>query len=304
MTGAIDIDAIRRDFPVDVVARPAMKLVRAGNEWKGCCPFHEDRSPSFTIFDNGRRWHCFGCGASGDVLDFVQRAHGVTLREAADLLGHQTLPTIRRAAPVDREERSERIEEARAIWRSAGPIAGTLAENYLRQRGILAALPESLRFARLRYGTRGEAHPCLVALVTSPDHHLSGIQRTYLNAAGNGKAAVPKPKLSLGRVKGGAIRLAPAAREIALCEGLEDGLTLMQELGRAIWVAAGAGMMPAMQLPDGCSSVVIGADGDAAGERAAQAAGEAFIRQGRQVRVIRPMDGFKDFNDELREKRS
>ena len=93
----------------------------------------------------------------------------------------------------------------------------------------------------------------------------SGIQRTFLNEAGTGKAAVPKPKLSLGRVRGGAIQLAPAAAELIVCEGLEDGLTLQQECSRAVWVAAGASMLPGMELPPVVRQVTIGADGDEAG---------------------------------------
>ena len=79
----IDTQAIRTSNPLPSIVAARVKLQRAGNEWKGCCPFHADRSPSFTIFAGGDRFHCFGCGASGDVLDFVQRAYGVSLPEAA-----------------------------------------------------------------------------------------------------------------------------------------------------------------------------------------------------------------------------
>ena len=53
----IDIDAIRRDNPLQSVAGAQIRLSRSGNEWKGCCPFHADRSPSFTIFADGERFH-------------------------------------------------------------------------------------------------------------------------------------------------------------------------------------------------------------------------------------------------------
>ena len=83
----IDLDAIRRDNPLPEVAGRVVSLRRAGAEWSACCPFHRDRTPSFRIYDGGRRFHCFGCGATGDVLDFVQRAYGTILPEAAKLLG-------------------------------------------------------------------------------------------------------------------------------------------------------------------------------------------------------------------------
>lgn len=216
---ALDIAAIRRSHPLPAIVGATIKLQRAGGEFKGCCPFHADRSPSFTIYKGGERFQCFGCGASGDVLDFVQRSQGVSLREAADMLTGGSLPSVH-VAPVPIADKQDRIAEAKAIWRAAQPITGTLAERYLRSRGIHMALPDSLRFARAPYGKRGPDHPVLVAAVASADDRLIGIQRTFLNATGTGKAAVPKPKLSLGRVAGGAIRLAPCARSMVVCEGL------------------------------------------------------------------------------------
>lgn len=277
------------------------KLRRERNESKACCPFHNDRTPSFTIYDGDRRWYCHGGCGGGDQLDFVTRFWKIGLVEAIRMIDSGALPVVVREPVEDEPDKTEKVEQARAIWREAVAISGTPAERYLRHRGIFTRLPESLRFARLRYGAKGRTYPALVALVASVDHQFWGIQRTYLNEAGTGKAAVPKPKLSLGRVKGGAIRLAPAAAELTVCEGLEDGLTLQQEMGRAVWVAAGAGMLPGMRLPLGCNSVVIGADGDEAGEQAAREAQEAFVRQGRAARVIRPLEA-KDFNLELMER--
>lgn len=69
----LDLDAIRREYPLPAIAGKLVALRQAGAEFKACCPFHADRSPSFTIFSGGQRFHCFGCGAAGDVLDFVQR---------------------------------------------------------------------------------------------------------------------------------------------------------------------------------------------------------------------------------------
>jgi DNA primase len=296
----LDVPAIRSAHPLPQVAAASVKLFKAGNELKGCCPFHNDSSPSFTIFANGERFYCFGCGATGDVLDFVQRAHRVDIRTAAEMLCGGNLPSVDIAMPREEEPGPDRTEEALSIWRNAVAVQGTEAESYLRFRGIHMAIPASIRFTRLRYGRKGPERPCLVACVGSVDNKIVGIQRTYLNAAGTGKASVPKPKLSLGRVAGGAIRLAPAAAELVVCEGLEDGLTLMQELGRAVWVAAGASMLPKMQFPAGVRSVAIGGDGDDAGREAAQVAARAFADRGLGARMFFPLEGYKDFNDELR----
>lgn len=279
-----------------VASRAGVKLARAGKEWKARCPFHADRSPSFTIYASDRRFMCFGCGAEGDVLDFIQRAHDVSLREAIAMIDSGALPAME--PPLVVEPESDRGDEARAIWNDARPLAGTPAEAYLRRRGIRMALPPCIGFSRLRYGARGPLYPALVAAICSPAGEVIGVQRTYLTEDGR-KASLDKVKLSLGRVRGGAIQLAPPAAEIVITEGLEDGLTLAQELGRSVWVSAGTSMMPAMNFPPAVRSIVIGADGDDAGEMAAKKAAAAFVSSGRTVRIMRPSAGFKDFNAEL-----
>ena len=284
----LDLDVIREQHPLPSVAGAVVKLRPAGREWKACCPFHPDRSPSFTIFDGGRRFQCFGCGASGDVLDFLQRLHNVGLRDAADMLTGGNLPSVH-IEPLAANDQGDRLDEAHTIWRDAEPVTGTLAETYLRWRGLDLAIPPTIRFARLPYGKRGKEYPCLIAAVTGPDNKLSGIQRTYLADDGLGKADVPKAKLSLGRVSGGAIRLAPAAAELVVCEGLEDGMTLQQELGRAVWVAAGASMLPTMRFPDIVQSVAIGGDADDSGRAAAMKAAETYARRGLSSRVFFPV---------------
>lgn len=294
-----DLDAIRRAHPLPGIVGADVNLVRAGKELKACCPLHSDRTPSFTIYEGGMRWHCFGGCGGGDVFDYLARLHDVGLLEAVEMLTGGSVPTARIAAsPVD--DSPDRTEEAKAIWRAAAPAPGTLAETYLRSRGLHLPIPVSIRFARLRYGTKGPEHPALVAAVQCVEGKVIGIQRTYLNSAGTGKAAVPKAKLSLGRVSGGAIRLAPCAPSLIVVEGLEDGLTLLQELGLATWVAAGASMLPAMAFPEAVTAVAIGGDNDDAGRRAARKAAEAFAHRGIGSRVFFPA-GAKDFNAELTE---
>lgn len=289
---------IRDRFPVSGVARQAgVKLVRAGRELKGCCPFHPDKSPSFTVYADDRRFQCFGCGAEGDVLDFVQRAYGVRLPAAIDMLDGGALRELEQQRVVA-TPRADWSKAARSIWSEAVPIAGTPAEAYLRSRGITMELPHTLRFARLRYPQEQGRRPALIASVCAPDGALTGIQRTFLTDDGR-KADVPEVKLSLGRVAGGAIQLGPPVPSLVVCEGLEDGLTLAQALGRSVWVSAGTSMLPRMELAEITRAVVIGADGDDAGEAAAKKAAHAFAAVDRKVRIMRPAAGFKDFNAEL-----
>jgi DNA primase len=286
--------------PLPAVVGAVVKLRRAGAEWKGCCPFHSDRSPSFTIYSGGQRFQCFGCGASGDVLDFIQQLHNVGLRDAADMLTGGDLPSVQ-MPPLPANDHSDRTDEALSIWRAAVAVEGTAAETYLRWRGITIEAPMSLRYAELPYGRGGEDLPCLICCVSSPEGPLQGIQRIFLAPDGRGKADVPKPKLSLGKVSGGAIRLAPLdGSEVIACEGPEDGLSLLQVLRRPVWVAAGASMLPAMRFPDEVREVAIGGDNDAPGRAAARKAAEAFASRGLTCRMFFP-DGPKDWNQQLME---
>lgn len=312
---------VQNRFPVSGVATKAgVKLSRAGREWKGCCPFHDDNSPSFTIYGDDRRFQCFGCNAQGDVIDFVMRAYNVKMREAIGMLDGGALRELeQQRAPA--KPKTDMRPIAQRIVKESVPIEGTPAAVYLRSRGITMDLPHTLRFARLAppkiegngvLAANGPGLlPALIAIVTDANGELVALQRTYLTEDGR-KAATkatdtdrkPKVKYSLGNVIGGSIQLGPPSASILVCEGLEDGLTLAQGLGRSVWVAAGTSMMPAMIFPDVVRSIVIGADGDGPGEAAAKKAAAAFSKAGKTVRIMRPSPGFKDHNQELMEART
>ena len=291
------VAGIRDRFPLSGVASKAgVKLHRAGNELKACCPFHADRTPSFTIYADDRRAHCFGCGWSGDVLDFVRQAYGVKLPGAIDMLDGGALRELeQQRAPA--KPKADMRPVAQRIVNGSVPIEGTPAAVYLRSRGITTDLPHTLRFARLAppkidgnglLAANGPGLlPTLIAIVTNPIGDLVGLQRTYLTEDGR-KAAVkatdtdrnPKVKYSLGNVVGGSIQLGPPSASMLVTEGLEDGLTLAQALGRSVWVAAGTSMMPQMAFAPVTRAVVIGADGDDAGAvAAAKAAGGIRYRR-------------------------
>ncbi|MCD2324983.1 CHC2 zinc finger domain-containing protein [Sphingomonas sp. IC-56] len=307
MTGRLNIEQVRQDWPVARVAGAVMKLRPAQGELRGCCPFHADRSPSFYVFADGARWHCFGCGATGDVLDFVQRHYGVGMREAAERLYGNSLPLIE--APALPPKPGGSTDYARSVWQSAVPVADTPGELYLRNRAITFPLPPTLRFARLAPPKDSgvlEANgpgklPALVALVLAYDGRPMGVQRIYLTEDGRKAASSDrKVKFSLGHIRGGAVRLGHTlSRDLAVCEGVEDALSLMQLGAASAWAAAGSSMLDGMVLPDDVRSVVIGSDSDEAGRLASTKAADAFTRGGREVRVIFPTAPFKDFNEEL-----
>ena len=87
VTGTTDIQQIKgRCALADVVTASGLRLRGRGRVLQGRCPFHEEREPSFTVYQDTQRFYCFGCGAMGDVLDFVQRREGLTLPEAIETL--------------------------------------------------------------------------------------------------------------------------------------------------------------------------------------------------------------------------
>ena len=213
-------EAVREAVPISSVVG-TLQLSRCGRDWIARCPFHADRTPSFTIYEDDRRFKCFGCGAYGDVVDFVAKTAGIGLLEALKQLesGHATIPCRSRSVR-DPSQGSDRRAEAVAVWHATIPAVDTPAEAYLRARGLSDVLPPSIRFARLPLG-RHPSMPALIAAVASADGSIGGIQRIYLNADGATKANLPggKCKFSLGRIRGGAIRLSPAGSTLVLAGG-------------------------------------------------------------------------------------
>jgi hypothetical protein len=142
----------------------------------------------------------------------------------------------------------------------------------------------------------------MVACVQTVDGRFTAVHRTYLSPTEKGKAPVPEPKTMLGPCSGGAVRLASAASEMAVGEGLETCLTFQEETGISTWAALSTSGLRAVALPPLpiAATIYIVADNDQAGEAAAQSAASRFYRQGRAVKIVRPV-GAKDLNDLIRE---
>jgi phage/plasmid primase-like uncharacterized protein len=133
---------------------------------------------------------------------------------------------------------------------------------------------------------------------------LTGIHRTYIRPDGKGKAAFLPHKMTLGRIAGGAVRLASTGPTLAVAEGIESALSVMQATGVPTWAALSAGNLKLLQLPspDVVREILIFGDNDASGtgQKAALAAAERWALEGRQVRLVLPPVGI-DFNDLLGE---
>ena len=97
---SVDIPALKARHPLgDTVEASGVRLRGRGRVRQGVCPFHDETEGSFTVYADSERWYCFGCGAGGDVLDFIQRSENLTLPEAiARLDDSPGLPSSRAIA--------------------------------------------------------------------------------------------------------------------------------------------------------------------------------------------------------------
>ena len=75
------LDEIRSRLTVSEIVGRKVRLVRKGREHTGLCPFHNEKTPSFTVNDDKAFYHCFGCGAHGDVINFVLETEGLSFPE-------------------------------------------------------------------------------------------------------------------------------------------------------------------------------------------------------------------------------
>ncbi len=118
-------------------------LTDAGREFKGRCPFHDEKTASFHVNPEKGLFHCFGCKAGGNVIDFVMRRESLEFTEALEWLARRyNIPVeqYRGGAhqPVGAKERLYRLNEAAAQFfrKSLAAPAGELARAYLKQRGV------------------------------------------------------------------------------------------------------------------------------------------------------------------------
>jgi hypothetical protein len=185
------------------------------------------------------------------------------------------------------------------------PVAGTLADTYLRSRGITqGGTMSALRFHpkcwhRDEGQTRSIPRPALIAAVTDGAGALQGVHRTWLAPDGQGKAEVETQRRAMGHLLGNAVRLTPQHNILVVGEGIETMLSLSEAAsGLPVWAALSSGHLGAVQLPEGLQRLYIAIDRDPAGQRAAERLSARALDAGIAVRVLEPRLG--DFNDDLR----
>jgi DNA primase len=105
------LDELRARVPVSGVVGRRVKLTRAGREMKGCCPFHNEKSPSFYVNDEKGFYHCFGCGAHGDVIRFMTDNMGLPFIEAVKQLAAEALRQARHGCYTGEDEPKQKPEK-------------------------------------------------------------------------------------------------------------------------------------------------------------------------------------------------
>lgn len=270
---------------------------KAGRGWSARCPAHDDRNPSLSLRDsaNGGVWvRCFSGCQRGEVIASL-RAMGLWTQCTPKKFSRTLVgKTINRSAIDDQK----RTNYALSVWDSSVTAQGTLVESYLASRGLGMPQTNVLRHQRLNHPSGG-TWSVMIALVTlGGDNTPIGIHRTYLSVDGSGKAPVNPQKMMLGRCSGGAVRLAEPTDVLMIGEGIETCLAAMQVTGLPAWAALSTSGLKSLELPDTVRDIIVLADGDNAGEAAAQTCAKRWIKQGRRVRIARPPDGL-DFNDLL-----
>ena len=266
---------------------------------KICCPFHADKTPSLHIYAD--HFHCFGCGARGDHIDWLMMTQGVARDEALRALaswdGRIATPQI---ADDGKAERT--LASAQRIWDLAKPITGTRAERYLRDVrridiDMLPAGDDALRFhPHCPFGL--ETLPCLIAqyrdLLTD---EFAGIHRIALTKDVFAGAKVQRRTLGSWPTPR-AIKLWPAADQLFLGEGIETVLAAATYFSmRPAWAAINAGNVAKFPVLAGVEQLTLLVDHDTEGQRCADECWQRWRAAKRDVTQLQPDRPGADFND-------
>ena len=137
------LDELRARLPVSEVVGKKVRLTRKGREHLGLCPFHNEKTPSFTVNDDKAFYHCFGCGQHGDVISFAMETEGLSFPEAIERLAAQAGLEVPQSSPEERARAKVRatlydVVEQVCAWyeEQLAQPGGRAGYDYLRGRGF------------------------------------------------------------------------------------------------------------------------------------------------------------------------
>ena len=140
------LDELRARTLLSALVAKSVKLTKAGREFKGCCPFHNEKTPSFYVNDDKAFYHCFGCGAHGDAIRWMTDQRGLpfidAVKELAQAAGlDMPAPDPRAAQKAERAKGLHDASADAADWfvQQLNGIAGAEARSVLERRGISSA---------------------------------------------------------------------------------------------------------------------------------------------------------------------
>jgi DNA primase len=329
------IEALKARLDIVDVVGSYIELKRAGSSFKAPCPFHDEKSPSFTVNPSRQKYHCFGCGAGGDSINFVMEYEKLSYPEAIEKLAGSVNFVLHYTDNAQPKKRSNLLETLND-WYQKLLEEKRDAINYLHNRGIYASSierfgigyaptsPETLRFLEqhrlstaeaieqgaIGRGEDGRLFARFIERITFPIHSTSGAivgfggrtitghQAKYVNSSQS--AIFNKSRLLY------AYHLAREAiyrrREIIVTEGYLD-VVMLHQAGFTHAVATLGTALTAEHLPllrKGEPKVFVAYDGDKAGRAAAFKAAKLLSTSGFDGGVIL-FEGGKDPADMIKE---
>jgi hypothetical protein len=237
-------------------------------------------------------YHCARCGESGYV-----REGDATAPDPARLAKARF-----EAAERDRAHKMDRLENARWLWSRRKPVAGTIAETYLRvARGYGGPLPATLgflpanpakRFPPAMIAAFGLAHETKPGVIAIADNAVRGIHVTRLLSDGSDRERGDRAKIMIGNSIGSPLVLAPPNDLLALAitEGIENALAMHEATGLGVWAAGCASRLPALAeaIPGSIDCVTIVVDDDVDGRRHSTALADRIQARGIEARLTVP----------------
>jgi putative DNA primase/helicase len=263
------------------------------------CPAHDDKRPSCTVRAGYQSilYTCHaGCSRNAIIAAVRQKLMHAPVRPSASPSAWKD----KTSGPTD----ADKTRYARELAGKA-KAPGVVVRTYLAGRGLdVADLPaDILALGSVKHSLHNRWYHAMICPVRDVASEVVAVNRIYLRS--NGEKVEEPAKMTLGRFGAASVHLddpEPGSR-LVVCEGVETGLSVRQmarDAGwrAAVWCALTAGNMPSLRLPDHVREVWIAADADDAGRKAALNAEQRWGRD-REVRIIYPRRGCKDFNDEL-----
>jgi DNA primase len=334
------VTLVKENIQLSTVVSRYTELKRKGNKLSGCCPFHNEKTPSFYVDDQKGLYHCFGCKAGGDILQFVQSIENMPFLEALDFLAEMAgveLPKRGKRGPSrDLIEALREINEAAATFFSENLKRQGEAKDYLKRRGLtdstvalfrLGYAPEAwdglynhlrsrfdpkilMQSGLFKEGKRGNPYDLFRKRVMFPIIDTYGHIVAFGGRAmdDDGPKYINSPESPL-YVKGKHCYNLNFAKaylkrhpQVVITEGYMDVIQVYQAGMGAVIAGLGTAFtdMQAKLVMRYAEKVVLNFDGDNAGFKAARTSIETFLKRGADLRVV-ALPNKQDPDDYIRE---